>query len=184
MVVEIVNITPIASIVIVQQANRTRTEKHDGADGLLFYLCFKFRKKINTFLYVCVCVCIQKPEILTASDGRVVDHDTRPFRLAQIKLDTNCRFAHKCCVCLCARTKKNKYIYVLSEMMQNRILVARRAATCRLGSWRPTGEVPLHLGRAMMMMHTSWSLASDTPLKTPVHISLSLSLSNLPALNT
>jgi hypothetical protein len=78
--------------------------------------------------------------------------------------------------------KKNKYIYVLSEMMQNRILVARRAATCRLGSWRPTGEVPLHLGRAMMMMHTSWSLASDTPLKTPVHISLSLS--NLPALNT
>ena len=58
--------------------------------------------------------------------------------------------------------------------MQNRILVARRAATCRLGSWRPTGEVPLHLGRAMMMMHTSWSLASDTPLKTPVHISLSL----------
>ncbi|KAK4025829.1 hypothetical protein OUZ56_014875 [Daphnia magna] len=44
------------------------------------------------------------------------------------------------------------------------------AATCRLGSWRPTGEVPLHLGRAMMMMHTSWSLASDTPLKMPTRI--------------
>ena len=52
MVVEIVNITPIASIVIVQQANRTRTEKHDGADGLLFYLYFEFRKKSTLFCNV------------------------------------------------------------------------------------------------------------------------------------
>ena len=109
MVVKIVNITPIASIVIVQQANRARTEKHDGADGLLFKLVLQIQKEINTFF--CVCVYIQKHEILTASDGRVVDHDTRPFRLAQIKLDTNCQFAHKCCVCLCTRTKKQNYMF-------------------------------------------------------------------------
>jgi hypothetical protein len=60
--------------------------------------------------------------------------------------------------------------------MQKKSPSGPAAATCRLGSWRPTGEVPLHLGRAMMMMHTSWSLASDTALKTPVHIFLSLSL--------
>ena len=53
------------------------------------------------------------------------------------------------------------------------------AATCRLGSWRPTGEVPLHLGRAMMMMHTSW-FGIGYLLDAGAYFSLS----NLPALNT
>lgn len=126
---------------------------------------------------------IQKHEILTASVGRV-DHETRPFRLmAHKKTTQNAALGFASVCCLCVRNKKTIFgVRWCKTEMQKKSSSGPAAATCRLGSWRPTGEVPLHLGRAMMMMHTSWSLASDTALKTPVHIFLSLCY--LPALNT
>lgn len=121
---------------------------------------------------------IQKHEILTASVGRA-DHDTRPFRLAAHKNPTQLFDSPS----VCLRPIRKREIFGFNDAKQKyKSPSGPAAATCRLGSWRPTGEVPLHLGRAMMMMHTSWSLASDTALKTPVHILLSLSY--LPALNT
>lgn len=142
MIVKIVNISPIVFIVIVQQADWARTEKHDGDDS---YSSGKFVNKSTLY---------PAAPIRTASVHRIENHGTRPFLfpLLQIYILIGLQYWNQ--------PKKSK----------NKCASGPTAATCRLGSWRPTGEVPLHLGRAVMMMHTSWSLASDTPLKIPVHI--------------
>lgn len=101
--------------------------------------------------------------IRTASVHRIENHDTRPFFIFVLFCYAQCESVLRFLGWFATKPEK--------------FASGPTAATCRLGSWRPTGEVPLHLGRAMMMMHTSWSLASDTPLKMPVHIFFFLSLS-------
>lgn len=175
MEVEIVNIRPVAFIVIVQQADGTRTEKHDGVDGLLFLWLLQLSSKSTLYPEA------RNPHRIrwqSRSRDEAIPSDgsqkNNPKRSSRIR---------KCLLFVCAKQKKTIFgVRWCKTEMQKKSSSGPAAATCRLGSWRPTGEVPLHLGRAMMMMHTSWSLASDTALKTPVHIFLSLCY--LPALNT
>lgn len=119
MEVEIVNIRPVAFIVIVQQADGTRTEKHDGADGLLFLWLLQLSSKSTLYPEA------RNPHRIrwqSRSRDEAIPSDgsqkNNPKRSSRIR---------KCLLFVCAKQKNN----IWGSMMQNRnakkkVLVARQ----------------------------------------------------------